>query len=158
MTDNGPYQTGHDASGTAAVRAVYAAFDADPGAGKMRPHNTAMLTGACEAARVELGAYDAQTLAWLGNWEPETCAVIAGVIVRAWEAGKASALEGAVTEWGIRYTHKPDLLPPEVRIDRAESREGAERMMTNPGYRSLSGDETLMRREVGPWKEVPDAV
>jgi hypothetical protein len=81
-TEHGPFQTEREASQTKAVRAVYAAFDADPGAGKMRPHNTAMLTAACEAAGVELGAYDRQVLAWLGNWEPATCAVIAGLIIR----------------------------------------------------------------------------
>lgn len=89
MPDIGPYETERDASQTEAVRAVYAAFDADPGAGKMAPHNTAILTAACEAAGVRLGAYDSRILEWMGTWEPQTCQVIAGLVGRAYEAGRA---------------------------------------------------------------------
>jgi hypothetical protein len=89
--DHGPFETEREASQTADVRAVYAAFDADPGAGKMAPHNRAMLASACEAAGVELGAYDARTLTWLASWEPVTCAVIAGLIMRAWAPGSPLA-------------------------------------------------------------------
>jgi hypothetical protein len=62
---------------------VIAAFDADPGVGKMAPHSLAMLLQACEAVGVELGAYDHQILAWLAGFEPQACAVIAGLIGRA---------------------------------------------------------------------------
>jgi hypothetical protein len=86
VADHGPFETA-DQARTPAVLAVYAAFDADPGAGKMAPHNLAMLTAACQAAGVELGAYDARILAWMGSWEPQTCAVIAGIIRRAYLAG-----------------------------------------------------------------------
>jgi hypothetical protein len=79
----GPFETERQALDWPAVRAVFAAFDADPGAGKMRPHNLAMLTDACAAAGVEMGAYDRRILAWLALWEPTTCAVVAGIIARA---------------------------------------------------------------------------
>jgi hypothetical protein len=79
----GPFDHGRDAMTHPAVRAVYAAFDADPGAGKMTPHNLAMLHAACDDAGVRLGDYDERILAWLSGWEPATCAVIAGLIRRA---------------------------------------------------------------------------
>jgi hypothetical protein len=82
----GPLETEAQARELPAVRVVYAAFDADPGVGKMAPHNFLMLVNACEAAGVDLGgpsSYDRQILAWLAGWEPQTCAVVAGIITRA---------------------------------------------------------------------------
>ena len=79
----GPLETERQARELPAVRAVYAAFRADPGVGKMTPHNLAMLEGACEAAGVGLGAYDRRILAWLAGFEPQACAVVAGLITRA---------------------------------------------------------------------------
>jgi hypothetical protein len=51
--------------------------------------NRQMLTAACEAAGVDLGAHDARILAWLAGFEDSTCAVIAGLITRA-HAGRSS--------------------------------------------------------------------
>jgi hypothetical protein len=36
---------------------------------------------------VKLGAFDHRIVLWLAGWEPSTCAVIAGLIARAHEAG-----------------------------------------------------------------------
>jgi hypothetical protein len=83
----GPFETENQARAEPAVQAVYAAFDLDPGAGKMAPHNYRMLAQAAEAAGVELGAYDDRILHWLAGWEPTTCAVLAGIISRARVAG-----------------------------------------------------------------------
>lgn len=80
---SGPYETDRQAAADPAVRAVYEAFAATPGAGKMTPLNERMLTAACEAAGVELGAYDRRIVTWLAGWEPQVCAVIAGLITRA---------------------------------------------------------------------------
>ena len=44
---------------------------------------------ACDAAGVELGAFDRRTLAWLAGWEPSTVQVVIGLIIRAHAAGKA---------------------------------------------------------------------
>jgi hypothetical protein len=55
----------------------------------MAPHNLAMLRQACEAAGVQLGAYDSSIMAWLAGWEPQTCAVIAALLSRALAAGRA---------------------------------------------------------------------
>lgn len=46
-----------------------------------------MLIRACEAAGVTLGAYDERILAWLSGWELSTCAVVAGLVARAYAAG-----------------------------------------------------------------------
>jgi hypothetical protein len=86
----GPFGTEQQARETDAVQAVCEAFRADPGVGKMAPHNLAMLEQACAAAGVELGAFDRRVLAWLSGWEPQVCAVVAGMILRAYAAGCAS--------------------------------------------------------------------
>jgi hypothetical protein len=97
----GPFETEQQVWLLPAVQAVYAAFDRDPGAGKMAPHNLAMLTDALSAAGVELGAYDERIAAWLARWEPQTAAVIAGWVgrARAPEPGSgtlaAAGLDGA---------------------------------------------------------------
>ena len=53
----------------------------------MAPHSYLMLISACEAAGVELGAYD-KRIAGLAHagYEPQTCAVIAGWVQRASQA------------------------------------------------------------------------
>ena len=85
----GPFETERQALGTPAVRAVYTAFEAAPGPGRMQSPNLAMLRAACEGADVELGAYDLRILAWLAGWEPQVCAVVAGLIMRARSHGEA---------------------------------------------------------------------
>ena len=87
----GPFETEREAREHPAVRAVYEAFDADPGVGKMAPHNHRLLCEALTAARVELGAYDHRVLLWLATWEPQVCVVIAGMITRAHQAGSMAA-------------------------------------------------------------------
>lgn len=78
-----PLETEKQARALPAVRAVYEAFAADPGIGKMAPHNEAMLIRACEAAGVKLGCYDRRIVHWLSGWEPDVCAVVADIITRA---------------------------------------------------------------------------
>ena len=85
----GPFETERQALDTPAVRAVYTTFEAAPGQGRMQPPNLAMLRAACEGADVELGAYDSRILAWLAGWEPQVCAVVAGLITRAGSHGEA---------------------------------------------------------------------
>jgi hypothetical protein len=156
MAERGPFQSESEASRTEGVRAVYAAFDADPGPGKMKPHNVAMLTAACEAAGVILGAFDARQVEWLGTWEPHTCAVIAGLIIRAHETGKASAAEGSVAEWGARFRDGDGRLSRMVECGRGADGERTARSMAGISRKDdLTG--IVLRREVGPWMEVPDA-
>lgn len=80
---SGPFETERQAREAPAVRTVYAEFDRHPGAGQMIAPNTSMITQACDAAGVELGAYDRRIIEWLAGWEPATCAVVAGLITRA---------------------------------------------------------------------------
>ena len=84
----GPLETERQARELPAVRAVYEAFRASPGVGRMAPHNHRMLEDACSAAGVEPGAFDHRILLWLAGFEPTTCAVVAGLISRA-AAGSA---------------------------------------------------------------------
>jgi hypothetical protein len=79
----GPYETEREARETPAARAVYEAFDAGPGPGKMAPGNMKMMLDAVGAAGVQVGAYDVRILEWLAGYEPQMCAVIAGLITRA---------------------------------------------------------------------------
>lgn len=44
------------------------------------------LLEACAAAGIELGAYDRRIVAWLATMEPQACAVVAGMILRASQA------------------------------------------------------------------------
>lgn len=83
------------------VRAVYAAFDADPGVGKMTPHNQRMLLDALAEAGVYLGAYDHRIVEWLAGWEPQTVATVAGWVTRA---SQAAELERAHSRAGARTT------------------------------------------------------
>ncbi|MFI0406651.1 hypothetical protein [Actinomadura sp. 3N508] len=76
--DLGPYETEQQAAET--TRDAYAHPHVP---GHMGAANRARLAAACEAAGVELGAYDLRILGWLAIWEPEVVASIAGIISRA---------------------------------------------------------------------------
>jgi hypothetical protein len=91
----GPFETERQVRELPAVRAVYDAFDAAPGVGRMARHNERMLRESCAAAGVALGAFDARIVSWLSGWEPGTCAVIAGLISRAHLAGRGGRAVGA---------------------------------------------------------------
>jgi hypothetical protein len=82
-----PLETERQAQELPAVRAVYEAFRASPGVGRMAPRNHRMLEEACSAAGVEPGAFDHRILLWLAGFEPTTCAVVAGLIGRAAAGG-----------------------------------------------------------------------
>lgn len=86
----GPFASEQEALDLPAVRDAYAAFRA--GRASLRDGSRAMLTAALSAAGVELGAHDERIAAWVGQWEPQTVAVIAGFIARAHESGKATAV------------------------------------------------------------------
>lgn len=60
-----------------------------PGTGAWQAGSHRLLREALAGAGVDLGAYDHRIVAWLAGWEPQMCAVIAGLITRASQAGKA---------------------------------------------------------------------
>jgi hypothetical protein len=94
MTDfAGPFDSHRQACDTDAVKAVYAAASHPAPRGTMGARNFELLDEACLAARVELGAYDRRIIGWLSGWEPEICAVVAGLIRRAYAAGTAAGNE-----------------------------------------------------------------
>lgn len=92
--DAGPFKTEAQARIMPAVREAYATSRR----GHMARRNRQMLLDACAAADVQTGAYDEQILTWLSGYEPQTCAVIAGLITRAsphaapWDGDRKTAL------------------------------------------------------------------
>ena len=156
MAEHGPFETEDDARMTPAVRAVYQSYDHGQGPGDLS--GAPLILAACEAAGVELGAYDARIIAWQGNWEPAMCAVIAGLIHRSHEAGKAAATKGAETEWALSYTYRPRL--PGLPVRRVVQPYPDEMMARGAVAAVLAeapdDEPRLMRREIGPWTEVPE--
>lgn len=75
---SGPFSTEREARES--VRHI---LDSPPGTGAWTGGCHRLLEGACAAAGVTLGAYDHRILLWLAGWEPQTCAVVAGLITRA---------------------------------------------------------------------------
>ncbi|MFG2002276.1 hypothetical protein ACGFNU_24300 [Spirillospora sp. NPDC048911] len=86
-SDVGPYETAEQAAET--VREFYQLSRLGP-RGTLAKCNQERLLAACEAAGVELGDYDQRILAWLTIWEPETVAVIVGLVLRA-HAGEVTS-------------------------------------------------------------------
>jgi len=83
----GPYET--EAQARAAAARVYAAAHASTRRGVMTEQNHRLLCEAIGATGTELGGYDHRIVQWMAGWEPQVCAVIAGIITRAHAAGLA---------------------------------------------------------------------
>jgi hypothetical protein len=77
---SGPYDTERQAADAASH-----ILNSPPEAWRNGCHR--LMEDACTAAGIRLGAYDHRILLWLAEWEPSTCAVIAGLITRAHNAG-----------------------------------------------------------------------
>jgi hypothetical protein len=80
---SGPYETGREA------RRAAQPLPEDPH--QWPGANERQLRAAIGAAGVTLGTYDEAIVRWLATWEPTTCAVIAGLITRAHQAGTVSS-------------------------------------------------------------------
>jgi hypothetical protein len=152
MPDRGPYETSEQVRQLPAVRAVYDAMRAAPRSGAGHDGCERLVTSACEEARVTLGAYDARIIRWLANWDPETCAVVAGLIAR-----KRPHPEGTVTGWALAYTHRPAVpdLPARRVVQPYPSEAEAREAVAQLCRLSPEDEPALMRREVGPWTPVP---
>jgi hypothetical protein len=85
----GPYET--DRQARADVSGIYANGHHSSHRGALGEANLAYLREACERTGLTLGTYDSRILAWFAGWEPETCAVLVGLITRAHAAGRASS-------------------------------------------------------------------
>ena len=93
----GPFETERQAAELPDVRTIYDAAQASNQRGVIGQESYLMLFRACRGGRVDLGSqssYDRRILARLANWEPQTCAVVAGLITRAaaGNGGQAAAL------------------------------------------------------------------
>lgn len=64
----GPFESEAQARNVPAVRDAYAAARASDARGVLAEHGARMITEACEAAGVELGAYD-KRIGWLAGFE-----------------------------------------------------------------------------------------
>lgn len=85
----GPYLT--EGQALADVADVYERCRHSARRGLMDEANLARLRQTCERTGVALGAFDSRILAWLAGYELETCAVIVGLVTRAYAAGLADA-------------------------------------------------------------------
>lgn len=81
----GPYETEQQARTD--VDDVYEHCRRSAVQGAPAEASLAHLLDASERAGVALGAFDGRILSWLAHWEPETCAVVAGLITRAHASG-----------------------------------------------------------------------
>jgi hypothetical protein len=104
-TPDGPYQTDTQARQRPEVRAIYDAAHEITRRGVLAEGNHRLLEQACTTARVELGAYDRRILAWLAGWEPEVCAVVAGLISRAATAQRAPAARAGTRDLTAAQQH-----------------------------------------------------
>lgn len=86
---SGPYET--ELQALADVAGIYARSRQSNRRGTIDEANLARLRDACERTGVAIGAFDARILAWLAGWEPQTCAVMAGLVTRAYAAGLTAA-------------------------------------------------------------------
>ncbi len=101
-----PYETERQAR--ADVAGVYAKCARSSRRGVMGEANLAYLREACDLGGVALGAFDARILAWLAGWEPETCAVVAGLVTRAYTAGlNAAADTGPLSDQHWQHQQGP---------------------------------------------------
>jgi len=82
---SGPSETWRRAN--ADVAEVYRQSRRSSSRGALGQANLARLHDTCDRAGLALGAFDDLILAWLAGYEPETCAVIAGLITRTPAAG-----------------------------------------------------------------------
>jgi uncharacterized membrane protein len=88
----GPYETEQQAR--ADVAHIHEQARRSVLRGVLAEANHSRLMDACQSAGVTLGAFDAKILAWLANYEPETCAVITGLIIRANASGLTVTCNG----------------------------------------------------------------
>lgn len=109
-----------------------------------------LMRDALTAAGVGTSAFEDRTAWWLAGWEDYTCAIIARWIASAHEAGKASATAGSETQWGLRLT----IDDGEPIFDPYPSEEVARNMVAT--FQGVF-DTVVVRRDLGPWEEAPDA-
>jgi hypothetical protein len=96
--EHGPFDSERQALATRAAAVIKAAFDAAPGVGASVPESLKVMTDACAAAGVDLGTWDLGFLRGVAWGETANAVSLAGMVTRAYRAGKA----GAFTEEDVR--------------------------------------------------------
>ena len=155
MTEYGPFETERDAVATRAAASIRAAYDAAPGAGATFPAALKVMTDACEAAGVELGTYDLSPLRQMSYMEIGQCVSLAGIIRRAFEAGRAVGPDGSVTEWGVRRPAGES--GSEVVHNCGEGGEAFARKLLRDHRRIYGAAGWVATRKIGPWTPAPEA-
>jgi hypothetical protein len=89
----------------------------------------------------------------MGNWEPQACAVFAGLIHRAHEAGKAAGPGGSVTKWGVRLASVGghNQVIPEASEEVARNYAATTPLASDPQW-----FVRVVTQQVGPWTEAPE--
>lgn len=90
MNEHGPFATERQARATQAAARIRAAYDAHPGVGASFPEALEVMTDACAECSVVLGDYDLSFLRGVSQGESMDAVRLAGMIRRAYEAGKAA--------------------------------------------------------------------
>jgi hypothetical protein len=90
----GPFATEREARSAPAATETAAEVTRLLGQGKRAPDTRAprldLLAAQCRHAGIEIGDYDLRLLQWLSGWETEMVMAAAGIIRRAFDAGRAS--------------------------------------------------------------------
>ena len=86
---SGPFDSEDEVLADAGVQQIYARMRASREF-RMQDGSAALIFTACALAGVELGGYDVRIIRWVAGFEPQSSAVIAGLITRA-AAGKQDA-------------------------------------------------------------------
>ena len=154
-TDRAPFEDERQAHA-----AAVAAIPPEPGWSILsQAQCSELLHAALTAAGVDTSAFEDRTAWWMANWEDYICAIIARWIASAHEAGTVAGPAGAVTEWALSYTHRPNVTGmPSRRViqpypDEAMAREA----VASIDAEAPEDEPKLYCREIGPWKEASDA-
>jgi hypothetical protein len=81
--------------------------------------------------------------------------MLAGMIRRAYEAGKAAALEGAATEWGFRWRDADGRLHPGADLAGPLAEANARSLAATAGS-APDGTPVAVCRKVTPWTPAPE--
>jgi hypothetical protein len=152
MSENGPFNDERAALSTRAAARIRAAFDAAPGVGASVPTAVRVMLDACMECGVDVGALDLATLKDIAWRETFEAVCVAGLVTRAYQAGKAAGPEGAVTEWGVQFNAPPGRGRSVFQAYGSEDDARTQAAVT-PEVDGWSA--TLMHRQATPWTPVP---
>jgi len=83
--------------------------------------------------------------------------LIRKAVLAAVDQQQPSAEEGAVTQWGVRYTARQPRGGTALTVIPIAHEQTARETAASARRNNPEADDVIVRRQVGPWKEVPDA-